>query len=219
VGQCGVLLPGVTVSLEDLDVSAEQANCGDRAALDNVLSTLRPVIERYCRSRLGRDERSIASPDDLTQEILLAVVSALPRYRRTIGPLVPFVLGIASHKIYNAYRTIRRDRSIPRSDAPEVFDIEHTVQGPEEQVTGRVGAGGMRPLLNRLPEREREVLFLRVAADLSIEQVAAVVDCSEGAVRVAQSRALAKLRDFLHPGRPARADRARRGSAEAAPAR
>lgn len=203
--------------LEDLDFSAEQAISGDRAALHDILITLRPVIERYCRSHLGSEERPTVSADDLTQEILLTVLTALPRYRRTSGPFVSFVLGIASHKISNAYRSMRRNRSDPLSNAPEMFEIGRTMAGPEEQVTDT--ASGMGPLLDRLSERQRKVLYLRVVADLSVEQVAAEIDCSEGAVRVALSRALAKLRDFLHAGPQPAVTELRRTSAGLAPAR
>jgi len=49
-------------------------------------------------------------------------------------------------------------------------------------------------LLARLPDAQREVVLLRVAAGLSAEEAGAVLGMSPGAVRVAQHRALTKLR-------------------------
>jgi RNA polymerase sigma-70 factor (ECF subfamily) len=52
-------------------------------------------------------------------------------------------------------------------------------------------------MLHRLPDRQREILVLRVAVGLSAEETAAAVGSTPGAVRVAQHRALARLREML----------------------
>ena len=49
-------------------------------------------------------------------------------------------------------------------------------------------------LLDRLPDAQREIILLRVAAGLSAEEVGGIVGMSAAAVRMAQSRALARLR-------------------------
>jgi RNA polymerase sigma-70 factor, ECF subfamily len=55
-------------------------------------------------------------------------------------------------------------------------------------------------LLATLPQQQAEVLRLRIAAGLSAEETAAVLSMSAGAVRVAQHRALSKLREQLRAG-------------------
>ena len=50
------------------------------------------------------------------------------------------------------------------------------------------------PLLAQLPEHVRELLILRVVTGLSAEETGNVLGMSAGAVRVAQHRALARLR-------------------------
>ena len=52
----------------------------------------------------------------------------------------------------------------------------------------------MRGLLDRLPATQRELLILRVAVGLSAEETGNALGMSSGAVRVAQHRALARLR-------------------------
>ena len=51
-----------------------------------------------------------------------------------------------------------------------------------------------RDLLTRLPDHQRELVLLRVVAGLSAEETGNVLGMSAGAVRVAQHRALARLR-------------------------
>jgi len=53
-----------------------------------------------------------------------------------------------------------------------------------------------RRLLARLPENQRELLLLRVVSGLSAEETGNVLGMSPGAVRVAQHRALARLRQM-----------------------
>jgi len=55
----------------------------------------------------------------------------------------------------------------------------------------------VRRCFSLLSEKERELLELRVVAGLSAEQVAAVLKKRPGAVRSAQSRALAHLRTLM----------------------
>ena len=52
----------------------------------------------------------------------------------------------------------------------------------------------MAELLQVLPAKQREILVLRVAVGLSAEETGHVLGMSAGAVRVAQHRALARLR-------------------------
>jgi RNA polymerase sigma-70 factor (ECF subfamily) len=52
----------------------------------------------------------------------------------------------------------------------------------------------MAALLRVLPEKQREIVVLRVVVGLSAEETAEAVGSTPGAVRVAQHRALARLR-------------------------
>jgi RNA polymerase sigma-70 factor (ECF subfamily) len=52
-------------------------------------------------------------------------------------------------------------------------------------------------LLEVLPAKQREILILRVVVGLSAEETASAVGSSPGAVRVAQHRALARLKSEI----------------------
>ena len=60
------------------------------------------MVVRYCRARLGRITGHYYVADDVAQEVCLAVLSALPRYRDMGRPFASFVFGIASHKVADA---------------------------------------------------------------------------------------------------------------------
>lgn len=197
-----------SVPIEDLDARAEEALRGNRGALDDVLATLQPIVDHYCRARVGGFERPTTSHEDLTQDVLLSVLTALPRYRRADGPFVGFVYGIAAHKVSNAFRTLLRDRSAATSHVPELLETPESASGPEQQAIDAWSHHRMRTLLAQLTERQREVLVLRTVVGLSTEEVAGTVNSSPGAVRITQHRALNRLRMLLG----ADADARRRGS-------
>jgi RNA polymerase sigma-70 factor (ECF subfamily) len=55
----------------------------------------------------------------------------------------------------------------------------------------------MNQLLEILPAKQREILILRVVVGLSAEETATVVGSTTGAVRVAQHRALSRLKSEI----------------------
>ncbi|MCF6469780.1 sigma-70 family RNA polymerase sigma factor [Nonomuraea sp. MG754425] len=165
---------------------------GDRSAIESLLRELRPMVVRYCRARLGRVSGQYHIADDVAQEVCIAVLSALPRYRDMGRPFASFVFGIASHKVADALRSSVRS-AVPTQDLPDGPDDG---PGPEETVVRYIEVEHARRLLARLPDNQRELLLLRVVSGLSAEETGNVLGMSPGAVRVAQHRALARLRQM-----------------------
>jgi RNA polymerase sigma-70 factor (ECF subfamily) len=184
----------MTTQEERLDAVVADAVAGDRDALREVLETIRPIVVRYCRARVGSFERSDLSADDVAQEVCLAAVMALPRYRDRGRPFLAFVYGIAAHKVADAYRAVGRDLSYPTESVPEGLSSE---PGPEQSAIDADSVTRMTALLDILPETQREILILRVVVGLSAEETAQAVGSTAGAVRVAQHRALARLRSAI----------------------
>lgn len=167
------------------------AMAGDRSAVERVLGIIRPLVVRYCRARLGGTDRSSVSADDVAQEVCLAVLTALPGYRVQGRPFLAFVYGIASHKVIDAHRAASRNRSEPVADVPDRMEI---AEGPESRALQVELSEQMSKLMEILPEKHREIITLRVVVGLSAEETAEAVGSTPGAVRVAQHRALTRLR-------------------------
>ncbi len=183
---------------EELDGYLAAAIAGDRVAVEHVLRIIRPLVVRYCRARLGRSERTFASADDVAQEVCMAVLTSLSSYRDQGRPFLAFVYGIAAHKVIDAHRAAGRNKSDPVSDVPDSIAV---ADGPEQKALQFESAGEMGRLLEVLPEKQREILVLRVVNGLSAEETAVAVGSTPGAVRVAQHRALARLRKAMAEGR------------------
>lgn len=194
---CGraTVTPGHYLSMtntgEELDSAVAAAAQGDRNALALVLKTIRPMVVRYCRARVGSAERGQLSADDVAQEVCLAVMTALPRYRDQGRPFMAFVYGIAAHKVADAHRNVARSKADPVAEVPELMSAD---DNPEEHALNSEASRQMDALLNTLPEKQREILILRLVMGLSAEETAAAVGSTAGAIRVAQHRAITKLK-------------------------
>ncbi|MFD5095158.1 RNA polymerase sigma factor ShbA [Amycolatopsis thailandensis] len=177
-----------------LDEPVAAAGRGDRRALNHLLTTIRPLVIRYCRARIGRQERTYVSADDVAQEVCVAILRALPTYRERGRPFLAFVYGIAQHKVADARRAAARNRSEPVAEIPDGISDS---AGPEQHALHNELSDRMGELLRILPDKQREIVVLRIVVGLSAEETAGVVGSTAGAVRVAQHRALGRLRKIL----------------------
>lgn len=180
----------MTVAIEPELV--RRAATGDPTATAALLADVHPGLVRYCRARLGRVGGAYTTADDVAQEVCLAVLRALPRYRDQGAPFASFVFGIASHKVADAQRAAIRYSAVVPTDSP--VEQPDQAPGPEQQAIATDVSRRLSVLLDRLPDVQREIIVLRVAVGLSADEVGTIVGMTAAAVRMAQSRALARLR-------------------------
>jgi RNA polymerase sigma-70 factor (ECF subfamily) len=187
--------PTATFALDP--VLVRSAVQGNRAAVAGILRALRPMVFRYCLGRLRTWQDGASDAEDCAQDVLLAIVRALPGYRLEPESFVPFVFGIAAHKVTDVHRRRARDRTSPVAEPPagRVGGTDPTGEEVERSAALDWSSG----LLDTLPPRQREILVLRIILGMTAEETAAAVGlASAGAVRVAQHRALTTLRRNLH---------------------
>jgi RNA polymerase sigma-70 factor, ECF subfamily len=174
-----------------------QAVRGEQRAIHELLATVRAMVLPYCRARLGRQQSAIGSPEDVAQDVCLAVLTALDRYQFRTFSFKAFVYGIAAHKVIDSFRAAVRDRS---DLMPDIDDTAVDHDGPEQRVLQAEQSKRLGRLLTVLSDRQREILVLRVGMGLSAAETAEIVQSTPGAVRVLQHRALVRLRDALMSG-------------------
>jgi RNA polymerase sigma-70 factor (ECF subfamily) len=182
-----------------LQALAARAITGDRRATEDLIGAVHQLVHRYCRARLSRFPGAEHAADDVAQEVCIAVLSALPRYRDEGKPFEAFVYRIAAHKVADAQRSVYRSAQ-PQAELPDTIDIS---DGPEMLAMRADDAREARSLLEHLPETLRELVVLRVAVGMSAEETGRALGMSAGAVRVAQHRAVQRLRT-LAAAEPAR---------------
>ncbi len=174
----------------DLSRLARSAQQGGKPEVEALLARVREIAHRYARARLATYPGGQHLADDVTQDICLAILGALPRYRDTGRPFEAFVHGVASRKVIDAQRALSR-APVPTDEVRDEIDEGPT---PEEKVVQWSEVALATKLLDRLPPKLREVMLLRVASGLSAKETGAALGMTAGAVRVAQHRAVTKMR-------------------------
>lgn len=110
---------------------------------------------------------------------------------RQDGGFDAWMYGILRHVVIDSQRRLFREQP---GSVPDAVD-----GGPQpaDQALVSEDAAEVRAAFEQLRRADQELLELRIVAQLSVEEVAAALGRRPGAVRMAQSRALARLRAIL----------------------
>lgn len=163
----------------------ERARRHDAEAWEALYLALYPRLLAYAARRADRSQAA-----DIVAETMARAVAAIERLDVSGGGFDPWLFGICRNVVADTHRrSARNDRR--REPAPlPVDDIGEGLEHDEE-------AAAMREAYTRLSGDDREILDLRVVAGLSAAETAEVLGKLPGAVRTAQSRALARLREHF----------------------
>jgi RNA polymerase sigma-70 factor (ECF subfamily) len=179
---------GARVRVDDREkewaVLMRAGNAGDAAAYRRLLVQLTPALRAFAGRGLARAGASAADAEDVVQETLLALHLKRQTWDEN-GPLSPWLYAIARHKLIDALR--RRGRRIEVS----IDDFAEILPGADEG-QGSVVADVSRHL-GDLPAGQRKVVHCIAVDGASIDEAAARLSMSNGAVRVALHRGLASL--------------------------
>lgn len=146
-------------------------------------------IHRFCLSQTG----STVIAEDLTHETFLRALAVDERLRPSPTELRPWLVRIARNLAVDHHRHQSRMRTLLarlRGSTRGGADVETIVEQRHE--LQRVNA-----TLQSLRPRERELIGLRVAADLSYREIADLLGMAEATAKVAAHRALNRLRTRL----------------------
>ena len=175
---------------EGLAALVREARSGDGAAWGALYRRAYPRLLAFARRRLPSDDAA----RDAVGETMARAVRGLHRFRDDGNGFDAWLSGILRHVVLDAQRAAGRRRATSFDDVTDVPSVE---PGPEEQLVAGFDAAAVRAAFAALDEADRDLLELRVVLGLSSDEVAVVLGKRAGAVRMAQSRALARLRDHL----------------------
>jgi RNA polymerase sigma-70 factor (ECF subfamily) len=170
---------------EQFDDVLRAAQAGAPWAVERIYRDLHPSVLGFLRQRAPQDA------EDLAADVFLAVAEGLASFRGSEARFRSWVFTIAYRRLADLHRRAGRRRTEP---VPPETVAQQAIAGDGEADGMR--AVGTRSALSRiaaLPPAQAEVVLLRIVADLSVEDVAAIVGRKPGAVRALQHRALQRL--------------------------
>ncbi len=161
---------------------------GDQAAFARLYEENFNRVYRYVSLRIG--DRTEA--EDLTQQVFLNALRAIGSFNWKGTPFTAWLFRIAHNQVVDHFR--KKSRQSPA----EVDDSLPSQTGsPEKIIELNFEVARMIEATKQLTPAQREVISLRFAGELSIEEVARIVGRSEGAVKALQHSAIIALRKVL----------------------
>jgi RNA polymerase sigma-70 factor (ECF subfamily) len=136
--------------------------------------------------------------EEITSDVFVAAFDGIGRFEGDETGFVALLMTIARRRVTDEHRRRARRVSVEHWTA----DHDVTAAGSvEEDAVARASVGELSEHLARLTQDQREVVLLRLLADLSLEQTAAVMGKRVGTVKSLQRRGLDALRRSLaaHP--------------------
>lgn len=179
--------------LADFAEVLEAARAGDSWAFDRLFRDIQRPLRAFAQARGAQD------PDGLTNEVLAEVFGALPAFTGDESAYRGFVFHVARRRLIDEYRRHGRRPTLElRSDPPEPM---RSATGPgDDPAVAAVDADAAVRALQCLTPDQRDVILLRVVADLSLVETAAALDKPVTAVKALQRRALGTLRRSFSAG-------------------
>jgi RNA polymerase sigma-70 factor (ECF subfamily) len=179
----------------------ESARVGDQEAFAELVRRYRNQITNYVY-RLTNDYDSAV---DLAQETFLRVFRAADRYQATYA-FSTYIYRIATNLAISELRKRKRQKLVSLTgffqsrdqfeEATELDPVDLAPLADVAMVDGERRAAVARAIAT-LPEKYRVPLVLRDVEERSYEEIARILEMSEGTVKSRISRARAFLRDKL----------------------
>jgi RNA polymerase sigma-70 factor (ECF subfamily) len=165
---------------------------GDDVAFSTFVARHQDRLFRLARVWLADAEDA----PDVVQEVLMRSYTGLRRFAFRAQPTTWLVRTTRNvcHE-FNRRRPAMSNALAPEPIAPETPDHYHS----RRQIAGKV-----HRLIARLPDRQRDVVVLRLFEELSVADTARVMGCRPGTVKALLHKAVARLQVLTaHDGKEA----------------
>jgi RNA polymerase sigma-70 factor (ECF subfamily) len=175
----------------------DAAVASDPAALDQVLKTITPHVERQLlRYPVSEEDRR-----DLLQATLMQIVRRLGSFRAEAS-FSTWLFRVTANEALMLMRSRRRHRA-RFVEGLEWEDLATLPAMNDVVVDGELGASSrqrderVRDALGELPDDYRDVVIAHYHLDLGLQEIADRLDITESAVRSRLHRARSRLRSLL----------------------
>lgn len=161
-----------------------RARAGDPDAWEALYRRAYPRLYAFARRRLTTPDEA----EDAVAETITRAYDRMADFHWREGGFEAWLFVICRNIVYETNR--RNGRTFPAAAMPPE-------PLPEERVIAEEEVAGLRAAFALLAPEERELLELRVVGGLGAKQVGRLIGKRAGAVRMAQSRALERLRSLI----------------------
>jgi len=195
------------VRADEIRVWEHEARQGDPFALSKLLAVHHPKLRARVDSQMDHTLKAKLEPEDILQQVYLEVFRRIDRFEsRGTGSFMNWVMTIMENKLIDARRALHcQARDIKREMHAQagggsqsywnLLDEVYADSATPSRVARREEAvGALLACISRLSDSHQQVIRLRFLDGRPLDEVAARLGKSRGAIVAATRRALEALR-------------------------
>jgi RNA polymerase sigma factor (sigma-70 family) len=198
MAQSGAMIPATDSPLTRASLLVQIRDGANHGAWQEFVQLYGPVVYGFARKRGLQD----ADAADLMQEVMRSISAAIGRldYDRNQGTFRGWLFTITRNKVFN-FLSARRIRPVASGDTSTNRMLEtHPDAGDgndewELEYQRRVAALAMERVKGEFQENTWRAFWLTAVEGVAVADVAKQVGLSAGAIYVAKSRVLARLKE------------------------
>ena len=177
--------------MQDEESLVQRAKQRDQKAFAQLYEEHFDKIYRYVALRIG--DRTEA--EDMTQQVFLNALKSISSFKWKGVPFAAWLFRIAHNQVVDYLRKKSKQVAVPLNESLVSSD-----SNPQLMAGHNLDVEQLLSATRRLTEAQRQVISLRFAGELSINQVANIMGKSQGAVKALQHSAIVALRKILLAG-------------------
>lgn len=162
----------------------QRCQTGDTEAFRMLVEVHRKML--FGVAYLMTRDRGMA--EDAVQESLIQIWQHLPSLRRP-NSIKPWSVRI----VVNEVKQQLRKKQVPTTPLETVPDIPSELDEPGKEMMQAEKRQFIRQALNKLPQAQKEAVILRYSSDLTVPEIAEILNQPEGTIKSRLSRALSRL--------------------------
>lgn len=118
--------------------------------------------------------------EDIFQDVFIRIIDTIKTGRyKDEGKFLPWAMRIAHNLCVDHFRKVKRNPTIKTNDDRDIFDVlSFSEGGVDFRMMNEQTSDNVRHMLDGLPEDQREVIILRLYAELSFKEIATLTKCS-----------------------------------------
>jgi RNA polymerase sigma-70 factor (ECF subfamily) len=182
----------------------DRVSRGNRRALEQLLARGRSGLREFVDYHLDPRLRARLDPSDVVQDVQFELVRRIDDFlQRRPMPFHLWVRKTAYERLLNLRRDHQRarrdiEREVPLPDRSSLLMARPLLHNsPSRVAEAREFAERISRAVAELPERDREILTMRHAEELSYEEIGCLLEIKPAAARQRYGRALIRLQSVL----------------------
>lgn len=179
----------IEINEQEIDELVHKAQEGGKESFGRLYDLFLDPIYRFFYFRLSSEREA----EDLTSDTFFRALKSINVYKKQKSmPFSAWLFRIAKNILIDHYR-----KKTPTEELLESYMDESLSADSKKEGDNSINRQRILVALKELPEMQSQSIILRYFSDRKNSEIASILDKSETAVRILQSRGIKRLKEIL----------------------